>query len=167
MAGSGKSRLLAKTVRGTGVGVGVGVSVGVGVPAGEAVALAVAVRRRGVAADLEEVGLDVGVAVDVAVGEGVYVEVGVAVGVYVAVAVGVGEGVSVGVAVPNMATVGGRFRAARVIRPTNNAITLAIVKRRRLLANPGPCRFFNIKRISYRSITKYREGEYTRLLEAP
>jgi hypothetical protein len=91
----------------------------------------------------------------------------VAVGVYVAVAVGVGEGVSVAVAVPNMATVGGRFRAATVIRPTNNAITLATVKRRRLLANPGPCRFFNIKRISYKPTAKYREGEYARLFKRP
>jgi len=91
----------------------------------------------------------------------------VAVGVYVAVAVGVGEGVSVAVAVPNMATVGGKFRAATVIRPTNNAITLATVKRRRLLANPGPCKFFNIKRISYKPTAKYREGEYARPLETP
>ena len=90
-----------------------------------------------------------------------------AVGVYVAVAVGVGEGVSVEVAVPNMATAGGRFRAATVIRPTNNAITLATVKRRRLLANPGPCRFFIFKRISYTSNEKYREGEYARPLKTP
>jgi len=71
------------------------------------------------------------------------------------------------VAVPNKATVGGRFRAATAIRPTNNAITLATVKRRRLLANPGPCRFFSIKRISCKSTAKYSEGEYTRPLETP
>ena len=88
-----------------------------------------------------------------------------AVGVYGAVAVGVGEGVAVAVAVPNMATVGGRFRAVSVMRPTNKAITLATVKRRRLLANSGPRRFFNIKRISYRPTEKYREGEYARLLK--
>ncbi len=90
-----------------------------------------------------------------------------AVGVYVAVAVGVGEGVSVAVAVPNMATVGGRFRAVTTIRPINSAITLATVKRRRLLANPGPCRFFNIKRISYKPNATYREGEYARPFQMP
>jgi len=90
----------------------------------------------------------------------------VAVGVYVAVAVGVGEGVAVAVAVPNMAIVGGRFRAVTVIKPTNNAITLATVKSRRLLANPGPCRFF-IKRISCKPTEKYREGEYARPFRTP
>jgi hypothetical protein len=91
----------------------------------------------------------------------------VAVGVCVAVAVGVGEGVAVAVAVPNMATVGGRFRAVTVIRPTSNAIALATVKRRRLLAKPGPCRFFIIKPISYEPTEKYGEGEYARPFETP
>ncbi len=81
-----------------------------------------------------------------------------AVGVYVAVAVGVGEGVAVAVAVPNMATVDGRFRPATVIRPTNNAIALATVKRRRLLANPGPCSFFIIKFNLVRACREVQRG---------
>jgi len=66
-SGSGKLRLLARTVRGTGVGVGVGVKVGVGVPTGVAVAGGVADSRVSTNAALR---LGGGLSVKVSVGVG-------------------------------------------------------------------------------------------------